>query len=169
VTPTRAAACTVSPLTPQDIPIVSRLAHCIWPVCYADILTAEQIANMLERIYSEENLRKEMAEGHRFWAAYESDAPVGFASAYKENEIVWLKKLYVLPDRQGRGIGKVLMDAAVAAFLPAQELRLLVHRHNLSAQRFYTRAGFARIGEAPVQMGDFHFVDLVFSKRLSRR
>ncbi len=157
---------TVFPLTSRDVAIVSRLAYRIWPVSYAGILTAEQIANMLARIYGEENLRREMACGHRFWAAHEAGVPVGYASAHRENDVVWLKKLYVLPQLQGRGIGKMLMAAAVAAFSPAKEARLLVNRGNLSAQRFYTRAGFSFVGEMPVQMGDFRFVDLVFAKPL---
>ena len=163
---TTAVRVTVSPLAQADTPVIADLARRIWPAAYAGILTDEQIANLLLRIYGEENLRREMADGHRFWAAYENAQPVGYASAYKDDGIIWLKKLYVLPDRQGRGIGKKLIDAAVAALRPARELRLLVNGDNLPAQRFYAKTGFTCIGEMPVRMGDFAFTDRVFSKPL---
>ncbi len=154
----------IHPLTANDVQSISKLAHAIWPVCYANILTPEQIANLLENIYSEENLLKEMESGHRFWAAYDGNVPVGYSSSYKENNIVWLKKLYVLPQQHGKGIGKKLSASATNAFAPAEEIRLLVNRKNLPAQNFYERTGFTCIKEIAVQMGSFNFIDLVYSK-----
>lgn len=158
----------ISPLDAADLAVVAALAHRIWPAAYAGVLTGEQIANLLLRIYSVENLKREMASGHRFWLAREGGAPAGFASGYKEGSTVWLKKLYVLPDRQGRGLGRALMDAVVAAFLPADDLKLFVNNGNTAAQAFYERLGFSRAAEVPVRMGDFDFVDFVYAKRLGR-
>ena len=155
----------IEPLDEAGLSTVSLLAHRIWPAAYAGILTPAQIDNLLSRIYSPENLRREWVDGHRFWLAHD-DEPVGYASAYRDDGIVWLKKLYVLPQCQGRGIGRALMEAATAAFMPARELRLLVNSGNLPAQRFYERQGFARLAEMPVRMGDFEFVDYVYGRVL---
>ena len=158
---------TFTPVTERNLSHVTMLAHRIWPVVYADILTPEQIRNMLLLIYSRENLEKEMRDGHQFWIAYKGIKPVGYASAYRENEIIWLKKLYVDPDSQGHRIGAKLMHTAVSPFLPAEEIRLLVNPNNTPAQRFYTHMGFTKIGEVPVQMGDWDFVDHLFSMSLT--
>lgn len=157
----------IRPATREDAPIVSELAHRIWPVCFAGIIRPEHIENMLQRIYSIDNLHREMAEGHQFWLASRSGEPLGYASAYKKDDTIWLKKLYVLPALQRQGIGAALTTAATNWFLPARELKLLVNRDNLTAQRFYEHKGFTQAGEVPVQMGDNWFVDFIFSKPIA--
>lgn len=141
---------------------VRALAHRIWPQAYAGILTKEQIENMLSKIYSLENLRAEMEAGHRFWLAADADL-AAFASAYTDGQTLWIKKLYVLPTRQGQGIGTSLIRTIVAAFPQASELKLLVNDKNTPAQSFYEKLGFTKAGTTPVTMGDFEFCDLIFS------
>lgn len=157
----------VSPLKPEDIGTVIDLAQRIWRVCYPSIFCHEQIENILQHVYNEENLQKEMHNGHRFWLAWEGERAVGYASGYKEGEVIWLRKLYVLPEVQKQGIGKMLTQAVIDAFLPARELRLMVNSNNLLAQGFYMRTGFTCIDKVPVQMGDFHFTDFIFAKPLA--
>jgi ribosomal protein S18 acetylase RimI-like enzyme len=158
----------VSDATEKDIPVISQLAHAIWPVAYAAVLSQEQIANMLERIYSPPCLADQMREGHRFFLARENAAPLGYASAYAQGDVLWLKKLYVLPNCQGQGVGTALMQAATGAFAAAAVMRLLVNSNNLPAKRWYIKQGFAKTGETPVRMGDFDFIDEIFSKPLPR-
>ena len=154
----------IRPLTTDDLPLIIDIAHRTWPVSYAGVLTPEQITNMLANIYSLPNLAREMAQGHRFWAAYAADEPIGFVSAYREENIIWLRKLYILPDRQGQGIGKALMQTALTALGPADYHRLLVNRDNIAAQSFYKRLGFSLLSETHARMGDFDFIDFIFSR-----
>jgi diamine N-acetyltransferase len=162
----RPAALTIRPLREAELPLVATLAHRIWPEVYAGVLKPAEIGNILERIYHPAALADEMAAGHRFWTAHEGENAVAYASAYREDDIVWLKKLYVLPRAQGGGIGKRLIAAVIDAFAPAREMRLLVNRDNHAAQGFYLHNGFVPRGEAPVRMGDYAFVDLVFARAL---
>jgi ribosomal protein S18 acetylase RimI-like enzyme len=56
----------------------------------------------------------------------------------------------VAADAQGRGIGGRLMDAAEDdIFGVGPNVFLLVNANNASAQRFYARRGYRRIGELP--------------------
>jgi ribosomal protein S18 acetylase RimI-like enzyme len=59
-------------------------------------------------------------------------------------------KLYVLPEHQGRGIGKALLDGAIGA-LPAatDQLLLDVLAGNQQAIRFYRRNGFEEARRTP--------------------
>lgn len=157
---------TIRPAGADKFYIIESLARRIWPDAFAGILTPMQIELMLMQIYSEESLEKEEENGHRFWLAYQGKDAVGYVSAYREKDAIWIKKLYVLTENQGQGIGKALLDAGIAGFLPAKELRLLVNRDNVAAQQFYERIGFTCIGEASVQMGEYPFMDLIFSKAL---
>lgn len=158
---------TIEPADGADIPAIVALAQTIWPQAYAGILRDEHIENLLANIYTPANLAQEMGEGHRFWLARAQGAPVGFASAYREAGILWLKKLYVLPQLQGGGIGRALMHAAQAAFPGCREMRLYVNARNIPAQQFYRHTGFRLLEEAEVQMGDHHFIDYIFSRPLA--
>lgn len=156
----------IRPLATGEMDVVIDLSQRIWPQAYAGILTAAQIGNLLARIYSPENLAQEIADGHCFWLAEVRDEPLGYASGYREGRTIWLKKLYVLPQCQGQGVGRALMNAVIAAFLPADEVRLFVNNGNLAAQRFYERCGFVRAAEVAVRMGDFDFTDFVYARSL---
>jgi len=151
----------------EDMKTVIDLSYRIWPVCYAGILTPEQIQNLLMRIYDEETLREDARAGHLYFLAWDEKEAVGYASGYKEGNAVRLKKLYVLPECQGQGVGQCLTDAVIRAFADAEEMRLYVNCDNTPAQRYYERRGFVRMGEAPVKMGDFHFTDFIYAKALT--
>jgi ribosomal protein S18 acetylase RimI-like enzyme len=157
----------IRPLAEPDLPLVIDLAYRIWPHAYDGVLSREEIDNILGAIYKPENLHEELRAGHRFWAAYEDNA-LGFASGYRKDETVWLKKLYVLPEAQGRGAGRALLETVAAAFGAVREVRLFVNAGNTSAQEFYGRCGFVKAAVVPVKMGDYEFTDFVFARSFSR-
>ena len=149
----------------SDIPAIAELARRIWPVAYAGILTEEQINNMLSRIYSHENLHEEMRQGHSFWLAYVDGMACGYASAYREDpQTVWLKKLYVDTTKQKQGLGSQLIQALQRAMQPMTKLNVLVNARNIAAQHYYTHSGFIKVDEKRVRMGDFNFIDYMYSK-----
>jgi GNAT superfamily N-acetyltransferase len=157
---------TFIPATTDHLSHIIMLAHRIWPVAYENILTPEQIDNMLLRIYSRDNLEKEIQNGHQFWLSYLGEKPVAYASAYKDDDVIWIRKLYVEPQMQGKRIGVKLMHTVVSELLPAHELRLLTNANNTPAHKFYEHLGFSKIGEVPVKMGDWDFNDFLFSMPL---
>jgi diamine N-acetyltransferase len=156
----------VLPAGDGDIDTIRELAHRIWPVCYEGVLTHAQVDNMLQLIYSAENLRDEMRQGHSFWLAVRGGIPAGFVSAYKEGDDIWIKKLYVDTTLHKQGIGQTLMSHAITALGPAAQVRLLVNPNNIAAQRFYEHTGFRQAGKKPVKMGDHHFTDLIYMRPL---
>jgi putative acetyltransferase len=56
----------------------------------------------------------------------------------------WVDQLYVLPERQGDGIGKALLDIAKKA---NTELNLWTFQRNISARSFYEHNGFIALEE----------------------
>ncbi len=164
-----ATQASITAATAADIPTISALANAIWPLAYKDILAAEHIENMLARIYAPESLQAEMDAGHRFFLAYENNTPVAYASAYKAENTIWLKKLYVHPAHKGQGIGAALLEAVTQPHFPAAQIQLLVNKNNTPAQKFYAKNGFTQTGETPVQMGDFQFIDFIYSRPITEK
>lgn len=67
-----------------------------------------------------------------------------------------IKRIYLLHRFQGRGIGRALMNQAVAAARQCSRKRLLlgVYARNTQAIGFYRSQGFEQIGERRFQVGN---------------
>jgi GNAT superfamily N-acetyltransferase len=119
---------------------------------------------MMELIYSRAALQKQIQIGHQFIIAYDEKEAVAFASySPKENspEIFKLQKIYILPNQQRKGIGKLLIHYITEQILPAHIIALNVNRHN-KALHFYNKLGFKIIGEEDIDIGKgFYMNDYV--------
>jgi ribosomal protein S18 acetylase RimI-like enzyme len=162
-------ALTVQKVGSEALPAIQNVANITWPITYGEILTPQQLDYMMELIYSKPSLLKQMAKGHQFIIAYDEAQPVAFASySVKENnEAVYkLQKIYILPNQQGKGIGKLLINYITTDIQPATALQLNVNRHN-KALHFYEKIGFTIIAEEDIDIGnDFYMNDYVMELKL---
>lgn len=156
----------IRPATSADLPRVRDLAYRIWPEAFAGVLPADRIGPMLDEIYALETLDADIAErDHRYWLAGTAEADLGFGSAYRADGRVWIKKLYLLAESRGLGLGKGLIAAARAHFGEDLPVALFVNDGNARAIAFYRSQGFEVESHVPVQMGPFRFTDYVMVKR----
>ncbi|PZF71689.1 GNAT family N-acetyltransferase [Taibaiella soli] len=148
--------------TTKDIPAIRDLSLRIWPDTYGQILSAEQLNYMLDMMYSETALLRQMEEGQQFILISEDDQPLGFAAYGKaDNDITWkLHKIYVLPNIQGKGLGKKLLEYVISMVKKAgaQQLILNVNRYN-KARQFYERLGFTVLREEDINIGSGYFMN----------
>ena len=155
--------------TAADIPLIRELTFNVWPQTYAPIISQEQIDYMLEMMYSEESLQKQMDDGCQFIIAYYNEEPVGFASYQETQPAVWkLHKLYVLGNQQGKGTGRYLINHIIEEIkqFGATALQLQVNRDN-SARSFYEKLGFEIRYSADFDIGGGHFMnDYVMEKKI---
>ena len=145
----------------EDIALIRELTWQVWPQTYAPILSQEQINYMLNMMYSETSLQQQMEEGAQFIIVYEQDSPVGFASYQAIAPAVYkLHKLYVLPNQQGKGTGRLLINHIINSIKPAgaHALQLQVNRNN-TAKLFYEKLGFATIKEVKLDIGNGYVMD----------
>lgn len=148
----------------EAVPIIKNLANIIWPFTYSEIISPQQVDYMMELIYSTSSLKKQIEKGQQFIIGYDENKPVAFASySAKENDpaVYKLHKIYILPNQQGKGIGKQLISFIKNDIEPVTTLQLNVNRHN-KALHFYEKSGFKIIAGEDIDIGNgFYMNDFV--------
>ena len=166
---------TLAGLTDRDF--IRSVSERTWPSTYGHIISQEQIDFMLDWMYSDESLEKQMDSGCVFYIASikkenEQWEAVGFCSVSPEaeennsnEEVICAKshklnKLYVLPTAQGTGAGKALLNKSieVAKASGSSSLCLQVNKQN-DAYTFYLKHGFVKEQEFKFDIGNGFFMD----------
>ena len=155
---------TIRKATTKDIALIHQMAWVVFPHTYHIILNPEQIDYMMEWMYSEKSLQKQMEEdGHIYYLAFKDDEPAGYLSIQPEGEHVFhLQKIYVLPSFQGMNLGKLLFEQAIKAIKelhPAPcQMRLNVNRQN-KALTFYEKMGMTKVDEGDFPIGNGFYMN----------
>ena len=155
---------TIRKATTEDCALIRELAWQVFPETYKDILAPAQIDYMMEWMYSEENIRKQMEEeGHVYLLAYEECEAAGYVSVQPEGEgLFHLQKIYVLPYYQGAHCGSFLFREAIKyikAVHPAPcTMELNVNRHN-KALHFYEHMSMRKVREGDFPIGNGYYMN----------
>jgi ribosomal protein S18 acetylase RimI-like enzyme len=163
--------------TLTDRALIRSISERTWPSTYGHIISQEQIDFMLDWMYSDESLEKQMDSGCVFYIASikkenEQWEDVGFCSVSPEEEennstekvegskAHKLNKLYVLPSAQGTGAGKALLVKAIefAKAAGSSSIFLQVNKHN-NAYSFYLKQGFIKEAEFKFDIGNGFYMD----------
>jgi ribosomal protein S18 acetylase RimI-like enzyme len=158
----------------SDRAFIRSVSERTWPSTYGHIISQEQIDFMLDWMYSDASLEKQMQTGCEFYIASikkdNSDIcdwdAVGFCSVSPDDEKAEdskahkLNKLYVLPAAQGTGAGKALLNQSieVAKAAGSSSIFLQVNKHN-NAYHFYLKQGFIKEAEFKFDIGNGFFMD----------
>lgn len=139
----------------QDFKTIREIANKSWAATYGPILPKEQIDYMLDLFYSEQTLLENLNEkGHSFLLVNEGEVCLGFASYehnYLNQKCTRLHKIYLLPEAQGKGAGKLLINAVenLAKENQSTTVSLNVNKFN-KAISFYKKIGFEVVSEEDI-------------------
>jgi GNAT superfamily N-acetyltransferase len=152
----------IKAVTAAEIPVIQELVEQIWRPTYETILEKEQIEYMVELMYSTATLTKQFAQGQHFLLLYDDASPIGYASYASTDTagIYKLHKIYVHGDYQGKGVGKLFINAVIDAVkaLNGTILELDVNRYN-KARFFYEKQGFTIYKEKDTDIGNGYFMN----------
>ena len=148
-----------------DRAFIRSVSELTWPSTYGHLISQEQIDFMLDWMYSDASLEKQMNTGCEFYIASKQNdhvdiEPVGFCSVSPEEGAHKLNKLYVLPAAQGTGAGKALLNRSieVAKAAGSTSLFLQVNKQN-TAYHFYLKKGFIKEIEFKFDIGNGFYMD----------
>jgi ribosomal protein S18 acetylase RimI-like enzyme len=147
---------------PEDAELIHDLARIIWPPTFKEILSKEQLSYMLDWMYAPDTLRAQITDGHEFYIV-EDSLPLGFMGIelnHPKHGFVKIHKLYVLPECQGKGFGKALIDHAMSRGREEgmHTLLLNVNRYN-KAVSFYKKIGFTIDREEDIGIGKGYLME----------
>jgi ribosomal protein S18 acetylase RimI-like enzyme len=155
----------------NDIKLIQEIAHATWPITYGEILSKEQLEYMLNLIYSDEALTNQYNKKEQlFYLISENEINLGFIGIehkYKGEAITKIHKIYLMPETQGKGIGKKVIDEIqkLAIDNNSEALLLNVNRFN-SALGFYKKIGFEVAEEVNIEIGNGYLMeDYVMEKK----
>lgn len=145
------------PAVPSDAEGISRVVHDTWLATYPNEeagITKEDIEEQMKNRQSPEEVEKTRARilandpNKRIFVAKEKDSVVGFSTLNKEDQFNQLKAIYILPEFQGRGVGKKLWSEILKA-TDGDGKKIIVHvaTYNKNAIEFYKRLGFKETGK----------------------
>ena len=157
--------------TTADVEAILQIAEQTWWPTYEPLLGKEQVTFMLGELYTVDKITKQIKEKQQdFLLLIEDGEPVAFA-AYSPREedadIYKLHKLYCLPKTQGKGYGKILINAVADKVIEAGKntLDLNVNRYN-NAKSFYEKMGFSVVYKEDIPIGPYWMNDFVMRKEL---
>jgi ribosomal protein S18 acetylase RimI-like enzyme len=153
----------IKKIAPEELAIIQEIAHKTWPDTFRNILSVTQIDYMLEWMYNLDTLSNQVKSGHEFYVFEEKNIVLGFIGIepfHPDPDSLKIHKLYVLPESQGLGVGKQLIEKSkeVAFENGISNLVLNVNRFN-NAVEFYTHLGFTVVKEEDIDIGNGYLME----------
>ena len=137
--------------TIEDVLSIKSVLKETWLSTYKEIFPLEIIEKITSVWHSEKNLQKQIQNDKNInLLAYieNSKEIVGIITIQKldENSIT-LSRIYILPEYQGKGIGKILFYESLKNFDKIEKVTLEVELENTKSINFYKKLGFTEVAE----------------------
>jgi ribosomal protein S18 acetylase RimI-like enzyme len=152
----------------RDIPTISQLLGQVWHDTYDNIYGVEKVNEVTAQWHSKSALERNLKlPASEFLVADDGKTIAGTAFASQiEPKTAKLHQLYILPEFQGKGVGKLLLEEIEDSFFEVQNLVLEVEELNEPAIRFYKKYGYRQTGKtANCGADDSGIAALVFTKK----
>lgn len=145
----------------NDITVTSNFAKEVFTDYYLDLLGIEQCNYMTELFLSESAIRKLMDKGAVFRLLYEDDKIIGFTEYIKEENRVFLSKLYLDKNYRHKGYGRILFDDCVRYTKDnnLDKIYLTVNKYNTPSFEIYKHLGFKVIDSVVSDIGNGYVMD----------
>lgn len=166
---------TIRPVTLADLALLQQIGRQTFYETFAMQNTEEDIRRYLEEGFGLERLRSELSHpDSAFFFALSGDAVVGYlkvnhGAAQTEPQDVQafeIERIYVLRAHQGRRVGHLLFEHAMALARARQAsyVWLGVWEENVGAIGFYERHGFKAFGQHVFQLGEDAQTDILMRR-----
>ena len=163
---------------PGDAAALAEVGRDTFVETFAHLYPPEDLRAFLEASYSPGAFSRFLgAESHALWLAESGGRTIGYAQAgpcaLPHPDVTpacgELKRLYVLQEGQGSGVGTRLLQTSLDWLAaPGRRLWIGVWSQNYGAQRLYERHGFQRVGGYQFPVGNTLDDEFILSREADR-
>lgn len=161
--------------TPEDLESLCHLSRRTFLETFSSGNTPENMEAYLHAAFNREKLRAELLNPHScFYFLYSDGYLAGYLKVNEtpaqtdlyDEQSLEVERIYVLRGFQGKGLGRYLLDRAIAlaALHQKRYVWLGVWENNEKALRFYKRNGFYKIGAHSFYVGDDEQTDYIMRR-----
>jgi ribosomal protein S18 acetylase RimI-like enzyme len=156
----------VRPWTEHDLPAVREVLRRTWEYSYAPFIPLNDLRLYLDEHYSLEALHRLIANPEiTGFVGVRGDQPVAMMRTRNvlTESRTYVSSLYVVPEEQGQGWGRALMNVAAQQAVSdgRKEVWLGVMNKNLQGLEWYRKHGFVAVREEPFKMGGTSILHLI--------
>ena len=137
------------------------LANTIWREYYIPMVGKPQIDYMLEKFQSADAIKNQVEADFEYFIITFEKTPVSYIAIKKEENVLFLSKIYVLSNYRGKKIAKTTMAfiEEKAKSYNLKTIRLTVNVNNTNAIKAYERLGFVNIRPLVANIGNGFVMD----------
>lgn len=162
---------TIRNAKPENVPEIKSVLYITWKSTYGNAFTEEQIKNITDDWHNPERLLKQTYDPETvFYVAIdENEKMVGVLTAgIQENgTVLYIARLYILPDHQGKRIGSQLLETLIKNNPQIKTLKLDVEKENEKAYTFYIKKGFVPLTVKEEKVAGVLFHSTVIEKNVA--
>jgi len=149
-------------ITDAQIKMVAGLARDIWTEHFTAIIGADQVSYMLDNIQSENAIAEQIrSKGYTYYLIEENEQPIGYCAIARQENALFLSKLYILKIMRGKGIARKTIDfiKAIAFEKKLEKITLTVNKNNIGPITAYEKLGFVNTGPIVQDIGGGFIMD----------
>lgn len=151
----------------KEINAVVLLATEIWLEYYKNIISIEQIEYMLNKYQNYNAIKQAITEGSEYYILFCDGKPSGYFCVKKENNKLFLSKLYIIKNSRGKGFATKITEYinGLAKLENLGCIYLTVNRQNYQAIAVYRHLGFVIENAVDTDIGgNFYMNDYILYK-----
>ena len=128
---------------------------------YSDLINDKQAKYMANLFLTETKIKELKDNGAIFRLVYDNKQIVGFTEYIKEENKVFLSKLYVAQQKRHTGIGRLMFEDCInyAKTNELNKIYLTVNKGNLPSIEIYKHLGFKQIDAVVNDIGGGYVMD----------
>ena len=151
------------PIKSQDqIKEFAKMAEVVWNEHFTSIIGKSQVDYMLEKFQSEHAVTEQIVnQGYEYYFIEIEGIKVGYTGIHKEEEKMFLSKLYILKDYRKKGYASLAFEFLrnMCKEYGLKNIYLTVNKYNIDTIQVYEAKGFKIIKDQISDIGNGFVMD----------
>lgn len=159
---------TICSLKKSEIPELKGLLGLTWVDTYGSLFPKDIIRNISDLWHSDSFIENEINDPNSLFtvAKNKSGQIIGaLMMVFSSDRSAFIKRIYVHPDCQRKGIGSELLKNALGSPFYPDKVFVEVEEENLKGMNFYKKYGFKRVGSKKKDIEGTKFEIALMEKR----